>query len=186
MDKVLIVVDMQNDFINGVLGTKEAMQIVPYVVEKINTYISNKDLIYFTKDTHGINYLRTQEGKNLPIIHCLKNTSGWGFPASIQSLVEKVQEEKEEKIVFEKQSFGSYKLAENLKTVLSDKQDVQIEMVGLCTDICVITNAFVLKTYMPEAEIIIDAKGCAGVSKESHENALNAMKICQMTIINSK
>ena len=169
--KLLIVVDMQNDFIDGTLGTKEAVAIVPAVKAKIEEYRSMNNQVVFTYDTHQSNYLETQEGKNLPVVHCVENTEGWQISDKLEVAQSKV---------FKKPSFGSLELAEYVATI-SDLEE--IELVGLCTDICVISNAFILKAKMPEVKISVDSKCCAGVSPESHLNALNAMKMCQINVI---
>ena len=166
--KLLIVVDMQNDFIDGALGTKEAVAIVPAVKAKIEEYRSMNNQVVFTYDTHQSNYLETQEGKNLPVVHCVENTEGWQISDKLEVAQSKV---------FKKPSFGSLELAEYVATI-SDLEE--IELVGLCTDICVISNAFILKAKLPEVKISVDSKCCAGVSPESHLNALNAMKMCQL------
>lgn len=168
--KLLIVVDMQNDFIDGALGTKEAVAIVPAVKAKIEEYRSMNNQVVFTYDTHQSNYLETQEGKNLPVVHCVENTEGWQISDKLEVAQSKV---------FKKPSFGSLELAEYVATI-SDLEE--IELVGLCTDICVISNAFILKAKLPEVKISIDSKCCAGVSPESHLNALNAMKMCQINV----
>lgn len=170
MGKLLIVVDMQNDFINGALGTKEAMEILPKVIEKIKNY---KGEIIFTRDTHGKEYLKTQEGKNLPVKHCIEGTYGWQLQEEIQRLAEK----KESRII-NKPSFGSLELP----NIIKDFKVSNIEIVGLCTDICVISNAMILKAAMPEVNISVDSSCCAGVTPESHDNALRAMKMCQIEI----
>lgn len=168
--KLLIVVDMQNDFIDGALGTKEAVSIVPAVKAKIEEYRSMNNQVVFTYDTHQSNYLETQEGKNLPVVHCVENTEGWQISDNLEVAQSKV---------FKKPSFGSLELAEYVATI-SDLEE--IELVGLCTDICVISNAFILKAKLPEVKISVDSKCCAGVSPESHLNALNAMKMCQINV----
>lgn len=168
--KLLIVVDMQNDFIDGALGTKEAVAIVPAVKAKIEEYRSMNNQVVFTYDTHQSNYLETQEGKNLPVVHCVENTEGWQISDKLEVAQSKV---------FKKPSFGSLELAEYVATI-SDLEE--IELVGLCTDICVISNAFILKAKLPEIKISVDSKCCAGVSPESHLNALNAMKMCQINV----
>lgn len=168
--KLLIVVDMQNDFIDGTLGTKEAVAIVPAVKAKIEEYRSMNNQVVFTYDTHQSNYLETQEGKNLPVVHCVENTEGWRISDKLEVAQSKV---------FKKPSFGSLELAEYVATI-SDLEE--IELVGLCTDICVISNAFILKAKLPEVKISVDSKCCAGVSPESHLNALNAMKMCQINV----
>ena len=170
MGKLLIVVDMQNDFINGALGTKEAMEILPKVIDKIKNY---KGEIIFTRDTHGKEYLKTQEGKNLPVEHCIEGTYGWQLQEEIQRLAEK----KESRII-NKPSLGSLELP----NIIKDFKVSNIEIVGLCTDICVISNAMILKAAMPEVNISVDSSCCAGVTPESHDNALRAMKMCQIEI----
>ena len=168
--KLLIVVDMQNDFIDGALGTKEAVAIVPAVKAKIEEYRSMNNQVVFTYDTHQSNYLETQEGKNLPVVHCVENTEGWQISDKLEVAQSKV---------FKKPSFGSLELAEYVATI-SDLEE--IELVGLCTDICVISNAFILKAKLPEVKISVDLKCCAGVSPESHLNAINAMKKCKINV----
>lgn len=169
--KILVVVDMQNDFISGSLGTKEAQTIVPKVIAKIKEY--EKDCIYFTMDTHDDTYLTTQEGKKLPVPHCMKGTTGWQL---CQEIIEIANPER----VFEKNTFGSIDLMNQLKK----KQPSEVELIGLCTDICVISNAMLLKAALLEAEITVDAACCAGVTVQSHQNALEAMKMCQINVIN--
>ena len=170
MSKILIVVDMQNDFIDGALGTKEAAAIVPYVKDVIESFDGK---VYFTRDTHFENYMETQEGANLPVPHCIKDTDGWQIRAELDAL------RKTEAI--NKLTFGSSALVDVLK---AEKDIESITFVGLCSDICVISNAMVVKAFFPEVPLIVDAKGCAGVSPESHKRALEAMKICQIKVIN--
>lgn len=180
MNKILVVVDMQNDFIDGALGTKEAEAIVKNVIIKIQKYISNDGSIYFTMDTHNENYLESQEGIKLPVKHCIKGNSGWNLQKDITLLLESLKNRNE--IVFEKNGFGSIELAETIKNNFEDNENTEIELVGLCTDICVITNAILLKTYMPNSKIIVDGSCCAGVNTQSHKEALNTMKMCQIDI----
>lgn len=169
--KILVVVDMQNDFIDGALGTKEAVAIVPNVVEKIKNFDGDK--IIFTRDTHEENYMETQEGKNLPVPHCIRGTKGWELNPEIEAL--------RTEDAIDKPSFGSMELASYLKGLDSVES---IEFVGLCTDICVISNVMITKAALPEVPVIVDASCCAGVTPESHTNALNAMKMCQVIIEN--
>ena len=170
MSKILIVVDMQKDFIDGALGTKEAVAIVPYVKELVESF---RGKVFFTRDTHFDNYMDTQEGKKLPVPHCIKGTDGWQIHPSLEAL------RKTEAI--DKITFGSSELVE----VLSKEKDIdEITFVGLCTDICVISNVMVVKAFFPEIPLTVDAKGCAGVTPESHKRALEAMKVCQIDIIN--
>lgn len=169
MKRLLVVVDMQRDFIGGSLGTAEAQQIVPAVQAKTEEYQNAGDEVVFTLDTHPENYLETQEGRILPVVHCIKGTSGWELCDELQKYSGRR---------FEKNTFGSKELAE---WAASEKFD-EIELIGLCTDICVISNALLLKAFLPEAAIKVDASCCAGVTPKSHENALVAMKMCQIHI----
>ena len=170
MKKILIVVDMQNDFIDGALGTKEAVAILPYVKELIENFDGK---VFFTRDTHFENYMKTEEGRNLPVPHCIKGTDGWQIRAELDAL--RTTEP------IDKLTFGSKDLAE----VLGREGDVgEIIFVGLCTDICVISNAMLVKAYFPEIPLTVDARGCAGVTPESHKRALEAMKMCQIRVIN--
>lgn len=171
--KYLIVVDMQNDFINGALGTKEAVSIVPFVKAKIEGF---EGKVIYTRDTHHTNYMETQEGKNLPVPHCIYDTEGW-------DICDELSELRCDGII-DKPTFGSTALAEKM-VALNKKEPIEsITLVGLCTDICVISNAMLLKASLTEVEIRVDARCCAGVTPESHKNALNAMKMCQITIEN--
>lgn len=174
---------MQNDFIDGTLGTAEAVQIVPHVVEKIKEYQAHGDSIYFTKDTHTEDYLNTQEGKNLPVAHCIKGTKGWALQPEVEQLAKAITSKEDGTCIFEKGIFGGEELAKTLRFSIEGQSDVEIELIGLCTDICVLSNAILFKTYMPEAVIKVDAKGCAGVTPMSHQNALEAMKMCQIQIV---
>ena len=168
MNKILVIVDMQKDFIDGALGTAEAVAIVPAVIEKIKGFDGE---VVFTKDTHSTIYLDTQEGKNLPVPHCIKGSDGWELDEKIAPYAENCR-------IFEKPTFGSIELAE----YIANGEYNQIELIGLCTDICVISNAMLVKAYLPEANIIVDSACCAGVTPESHENALSAMKMCQIKV----
>jgi len=181
MKKVLIVVDMQNDFINGALGSPYAEAIVPNVIEKIKNF-ETKDIIV-TYDTHYENYLETQEGKLLPIKHCIDETKGWKLPSKIYNAISEKIETPCIKYV-KKDTFGSYELAKYLAVQNDNEKIEEITLIGLCTDICVISNVMLLKAYLPETKIIVDASCCAGVTPESHKNALNAMKSCQIFIEN--
>ena len=174
MKKALIVVDMQNDFVDGALGTKEAVEMLPRLVKKLEQVVADGSAdIIFTQDTHKEDYLETQEGKNLPVPHCIKNTEGWQIVPQLQKFL------KNAKGIVEKKSFGSTRLPSLLKPY------EEVEFVGLCTDICVISNALVLKAFYPETVVSVDAECCAGVTPETHLNALAAMKICQCKIYNS-
>lgn len=170
MSKALIVVDMQVDFVNGSLGTKEAEGIVPAVVKKIKAEKENGAQIIFTKDTHETDYLQTQEGQKLPVKHCIRETKGWQIISELEDFAKDAK-------VIEKPTFGSVKLATQVKDM------DEITLIGLCTDICVISNALLLKAYYPEKKIQVDVSCCAGVTTESHENAVSAMKMCQIDIV---
>ncbi len=168
--KYCIVIDMQNDFITGSLANKEAMAILPKVKAAIESFDGT---VIFTRDTHKENYLDTQEGKKLPVPHCIQNTWGWE--------VEKTLTERIIPLYIDKPSFGSLLLGDYFK----QKNDIEsITLIGVCTDICVISNAMILKAALPEVEIIVDAALCAGVTPESHNTALQAMKACQITVCN--
>jgi len=174
MNKLLIVVDMQNDFVDGALGTPEARSIVGRVAERIRKAVADNDAILFTRDTHTEQYLETQEGTRLPVRHCIKGTHGWQLADAVQEAFPLWQNS-----VINKVTFGSMALAEMLK----GRSFEQIELVGLCTDICVISNALLVKAYMPETPVAVRADCCAGVTPQSHQTALEAMKMCQIDII---
>jgi len=172
--KYLIVVDMQNDFITGSLGTKEAEAILPKVIEKVKSFDCT---VIYTKDTHREDYLSTQEGKNLPVEHCMEGTWGWMLADELETLSRNHK-------VFHKPTFGSVELAEFLAEENKRETLEEIELCGLCTDICVISNAFVIKAKLTEVPVAVDASCCAGVTPESHINALSAMKMCQVMVRN--
>ena len=166
MKKTLIVVDMQNDFIDMALGTAEAVAIVPKVRQKIQTYVQNGDTVIFTRDTHGEDYLQTPEGKKLPVKHCIRGTKGWEIAQGLY--VDGCK-------IIDKPNFGwPHWDAEELQNV---------EIVGLCTDICVVSNALIIKAMFPDAQVQVDASCCAGVTPQSHEAALLTMKMCQIDVI---
>ncbi len=165
----LIVVDMQNDFITGSLGSKMAEAIVPEVAKKVKNFDGE---IIFTRDTHSQNYLETSEGKKLPVVHCVKDTAGWEICNELKPFADKV---------VDKITFGSLELAQIVKDICPNPE--RIELCGLCTDICVISNAMILKSAFPETDITVDSKCCAGVTEESHTNALGAMKSVQINIM---
>ena len=174
MRKILIVIDMQNDFIDAALGTKEAVTIVEAVKEKIRSFPA-EDVIA-TMDTHDEGYMQTQEGKNLPVMHCIKGTDGWKIRPDIAELLTGAK-------IYEKPTFGSTALAADLKD-LSEKEEIELELVGLCTDICVVSNALLLKASMPEVKISVDAACCAGVTPQKHLAALETMRSCQIDVKN--
>ena len=171
MQNILVVVDMQNDFIDGALGTKEAAAIVPGVQQKIRDF---QGKVFFTRDTHGTDYMSTQEGQKLPVPHCIKGTNGWQIHPDLQPLCQGTP--------VDKVTFGSSELAALLQAEDQKEPVDSITFIGLCTDICVISNALLAKAFLPEAKIIVDASCCAGVTPESHRNALEAMKVCQIQI----
>ncbi len=173
MQNILIVVDMQNDFIDGALGTPEAVAIVPKVIEKVKGFDGK---ILFTRDTHQEDYLSTQEGRNLPVPHCIRGSEGWKIREELDQLCRLTP--------IDKPTFGSAELAMMLKEANKEEPIASVTLVGLCTDICVISNAMLIKAFLPETEVIIDAACCAGVTPESHKNALQAMKVCQIRIDN--
>lgn len=164
--KALIVVDVQNDFITGALGSKEAVAIIPNVKKKIEEYVSAGNKVIFTRDTHSENYLNTNEGKNLPVVHCVEGTDGWKIVEGLEvpncSYVNKS--------TFGWLGWGSHKFEE-------------IELIGVCTDICVVSNALILKAMYPEIQITVDASCCAGVTPESHRASLTTMKSCQINVV---
>lgn len=175
MSKYLIVIDMQKDFIDGALGTEEAQVLAPALVEKVKAF---KGPVIFTRDTHGEDYLETQEGKNLPVAHCIYGSEGW------ELLPELDQYAKDNHcMIFDKPTFGSTQLAGFVSGVDRMTHIDEIELVGVCTDICVIANAMLLKTALPETVITVNAAYCAGVTPQSHLTALEAMKACQIRVI---
>lgn len=174
MRKILIVIDMQNDFIDAALGTKEAAAIVDSVKEKIRSYPAEN--VIATMDTHQENYMETQEGQNLPVIHCIKGTEGWRIRPDIAELLTDAK-------IYEKPTFGSTAMAADLKA-LSEKEEIELELIGLCTDICVVSNALLLKATMPEVKISVDASCCAGVTPKKHLAALETLSSCQIHVVN--
>lgn len=169
MKKILVVTDLQTDFVDGALGTKEAQAIVPTVCAKIQNFDGE---VVFTMDTHTSQYPETQEGKKLPVPHCIRGTDGWQLDSRVQPLSEGCR-------IIEKPAFGSVELAK----YVADGGFEEIEVIGLCTDICVISNAMLLKAFLPEVPITVDSACCAGVTPESHKKALDVMRSCQITIV---
>ena len=174
MKKLLIVVDMQKDFVDGALGSKEAVAIVDNVVKKIETFDGD---ILVTYDTHPETYMQTQEGKNLPVPHCIKGTDGWKLDAKVQAAVDQRGFK-----AIEKPTFGSTELPEYIRANY-DPEQLEIELIGLCTDICVVSNALLMKANFLETKVSVDASCCAGVTVESHNAALLTMKMCQVHVI---
>lgn len=175
--KILVVVDMQNDFVTGALANEEAQKIIPDVVDRIKRAEQEGNIIIFTQDTHYPGYLETEEGRNLPIEHCIKDTKGW-------EIVPELREYASRATVYEKEAFGCLNLAQDLKTSPEGKAAEYIELIGICTDICVISNAMLIKAAFPNAHITVDAACCAGVTPENHRTALEAMEACQIEIVN--
>ncbi len=174
--KILVVVDMQNDFIDGALGTGEAVRIVPGAAEQIRNFAGK---VIATRDTHGENYMDTQEGKKLPVMHCVKGTGGWEIRSEIDAALEERGAAR-----IDKPTFGSVELGSYIKGLDRAEDPVEeITLIGLCTDICVISNALLLKAYLPEVPVKVIASCCAGVTPQSHAQALEAMKMCQIEVV---
>ena len=176
MKKILVDVDMQKDFVDGALGTKEAKAIVPAVVKKIRGF---DGAIFVTLDTHGENYLETQEGRKLPVPHCIKGTDGWRLNARVEKALAAKKHVRVEKV-----TFGSVDLPRLIAEEVgsSGDGDFSVEVIGLCTDICVVSNALIIKASFPEAPILVDSACCAGVTPEKHEAALETMRSCQIGV----
>jgi len=172
MKKLLVVIDMQNDFINGALGTPEAEAIVDKVAAEIGKYPPECRIA--TRDTHAGNYLETQEGRKLPVVHCVKGTPGWELHPKIAAALGASP-------VLDKPAFASRELAEKLAS-MAETDSLDITLVGLCTDICVVSNALMLKGFLPETPLRVIAGCCAGVTPESHRAALDTMRMCQIEI----
>lgn len=179
--KILIVVDMQNDFIDGVLGNAETRCVLEPVCKKVSNFLKNTDgKIIYTMDTHHENYSETQEGKNLHVKHCIENTDGWKLAGKLDEIL---SGEPERCIQVRKVTFGAETLPDAIKQIQQNDNDVdEIELCGVCTDICVISNAMLLKAFFPEIPVAVDSSCCAGVTPDSHNNALNAMKMCQIKV----
>lgn len=181
--KTLIVIDMQNDFIDGALGTPEAKEIVPRVKKKIEEYISRGDQIIYTRDTHWENYFETREGKKLPVAHCIRGTDGWHICDELMP-----SDKYEKMYILNKETFGSDDLCWAFRALVTTPNGEfnvdEIELVGLCTDICVVSNAILLNTgYSNKCEITVDASCCAGTTPENHKAALQVMKCCQINVV---
>ena len=188
--KIIVIVDMQYDFIDGSLGSAEAQAAAQMMIKRLKEYEDEMPLVIFTKDTHASNYLETSEGKNLPVEHCIKGTNGWCIYKDIASLVDHGNFMKlvDDNSTIEKPTFGSVELAKQLKEMVEFKEEnhwiEEIVFMGVCTDICVISNVLLTKAYCPEVKITVDASCCAGVTPEKHAAALEVMKSCQINIIN--
>lgn len=175
-NRFLIVVDMQNDFVDGALGTNEAERIVPAVAEHIRRRREEGYTVLATLDTHGENYLSTSEGKHLPVPHCIRGTEGWALNPKVEEALEGCER-------IEKPGFGSPRLPERVAQLSGDGENLTIEVIGLCTDICVVCNAMLLKARFPEATMRLLRSCCAGVTPELHEAALKTMASCQIEIV---
>lgn len=179
--KVLVVVDMQNDFITGSLGSEAAQKIVSNVIKKIKN-VEDRTCIAFTSDTHGSNYSTTEEGKNLPVAHCIEGTDGWEIPDDI---LDAAHPFKGFITYINKPTFGSVELGRELRYYNDDDDPIEsIELVGLCTDICVVSNALLIKAFLPNVPIYVDVACCAGTSPEAHDAAIRTMESCQIHILN--
>lgn len=179
--KILVVVDMQKDFIDGALGNAECQAVVQKVVDKINAF--DGDELIYTMDSHQKNYMTTQEGHNLPVPHCIEFSNGWNLNDKVNEAIE-AAEKRCAVTEVRKPTFGSVNLANHLMFEHESEEDFEIEFVGVCTGICVISNAMLVKAFFTEAKVSVDASCCACVTPESHKTALEAMKLCQITVIN--
>ncbi|MGN0579231.1 MAG: cysteine hydrolase family protein [Ruminococcus sp.] len=178
--KILIMIDMQNDFLTGTLGNPETAAVLSNVCSKVEEYLKSGGFpLVYTMDTHGDNYSDTQEGKKLPVPHCIDGTEGWELPKKLKSIIG------ENAVCIKKNTFGARELPGILKKIESEAEEKisEIELIGVCTDICVISNALLIKAFYPELPVIVDSSCCAGVTPQSHLNALEAMKMCQIEII---
>jgi nicotinamidase-related amidase len=173
--KIIVVVDMQNDFIDGALGSAEAVKIVERCAEKIKAAKADGDTVIFTRDTHGENYMSTEEGKNLPVPHCIKGSDGWQITPVLAELVDN-------SLIIDKETFGSRDLGKLVAEKLVEGDYESVELFGLCTDICVISNALLIKAFCPDFPIYVDASCSAGVTPDSHDTAIRAMESCQIHV----
>ena len=173
--KLIVAVDMQNDFIDGALGSAEAVKIVERCADKLNKAVTDGDVVIFTRDTHGDDYMQTEEGRNLPVPHCIKGTKGWEITDKLSSVCPDSQ-------ILDKETFGCTTLGEIVSDMVESGEIDSVELFGLCTDICVISNALLIKAFNPNIPISVDASCSAGVTPESHDNALKAMESCQIHI----
>ena len=176
MSKVLVVVDMQNDFVTDALRNEEGIKIVPNVVKKVKNAVNAGDKLIFTRDTHEEDYLTTEEGKNLPVVHCIKGTKGWEIIDALEPFTKKAV------AVIDKPAFGSVELAKKIEDMARKDDKLEVELIGLCTDICVVSNALVIKAFNPNIHISVDSTCCAGVTPETHKAALETMKTCHVEV----
>ncbi|MBR5658901.1 MAG: cysteine hydrolase [Lachnospiraceae bacterium] len=177
MRKLLIVVDMQNDFVTGALRNEDAIAIVPTVAEKIRAAKEAGTEVIFTRDTHFEDYMETEEGRNLPVLHCLKGTEGW-------EIIDELKAWTEDAKIIDKITFGARELGDYLAEENEKEKIDEVELIGICTDICVISNALLTKAFLPNIPIGVDAACCAGITPQTHKNALEAMKMCQIRVTN--
>lgn len=175
MAEILVVIDMQKDFVTGCLGTKEAQEILPLVEQRVKNFEGE---VIFTRDTHQPDYMQTQEGRKLPVVHCVEGSEGW----QLMDGLERYRTAHDSR-VFDKVTFGSKELGEALEEMNSREPITRITFIGVCTDICVISNAMLVKAFLPEVPLAVDSACCAGVTPQSHENALNAMRACQIEVL---
>lgn len=174
MKNVLVVVDMQKDFVDGSLGTKEAVAIIDAVVKKVKEFEGE---LIFTRDTHYENYMESQEGKNLPVVHCVINTEGWEIIPELEAI-----RQSRSHACYDKPTFGCTVLAEDLRDAYESGEIGTVELIGLCTDICVVSNALLIKAFCPELPVSVDSSCCAGVTPEKHAAALETMRSCQIYV----
>lgn len=175
--KVLVVIDMQNDFVTGSLRNEEAIKIVPYVVDKVMKATEDENtVVIYTRDTHGKDYMNTVEGKNLPVPHCIFKTPGWEIIDELRPFINEDTE------IFDKATFGSVNLLDYMDAHKTEIESV--EFIGVCTDICVISNVMLTKAAIPNVGIFVDAAGCAGVTPDNHDTALKSMKSCHIVVKN--
>jgi len=173
--KIIVAVDMQKDFIDGALGSAKAVKIVDRCAEKIKAAKAEGDTVIFTRDTHFENYMNTEEGRNLPVPHCIKGTDGWQITAALAELAG-------DALIVDKETFGSRDLGRIVAEKLAEGGYDGVELFGLCTDICVISNALLIKAFCPDIPIYVDASCSAGVTPESHDTAVRAMETCQIHV----
>ena len=173
MRDILLVIDMQTDFVDGALGSAEAVAIIPNVLREIAKF--DKSNIIATRDTHPESYMQTREGKHLPVPHCIKDTDGWQIHPAIAPAIDGC-------LVIDKPTFGSTELCDHI-VKLASEEDIEVTLIGLCTDICVVSNAMLIKAALPEIEVSVVADACAGVTPDTHSAALTTMKMCQINII---
>ena len=172
--KKLVVIDVQNDFVTGSLGTKEAQAMLPRLIEKVKAFDGE---ILMTRDTHEADYMETQEGRMLPVPHCIRGTEGWALVPELEAI--RVEQNLK---VYDKPCFGSLELVADMKAAYERGELESLELIGICTDICVVSNALMLKSTMPELPMYVDAECCAGVTPEKHEAALEVMRSCQVNV----